>query len=210
MRNLRPNITFRLSRGSIQRIILARFESGNFRLAQIIPPTAIRLLAKAFGRGGRGRRSSSGSRQLRSSSQSRYRAITAATRAGRSATGRSTSSIGGGWSARGSPISCFSYSGTWRGSFQSCSWPRGSSCSSTANILRPASCGQPAESDSRWCSWPRAGWPPCTTATRARFRKGSGRGVSWAPSSVMRSSPRSTSWAPRWSCWACCSWAGRC
>ncbi len=53
MRNLRPNITFRLSRESIQRIILARFESGNFRLAQIIPPTAIRLLAKAFGRGGR-------------------------------------------------------------------------------------------------------------------------------------------------------------
>ena len=47
--------------------------------------------------------------------------------------------------------------GTWRGSFQSCSWPRGSSCSSTANIPRPASCGQPAESDSRWCSWPRAG-----------------------------------------------------
>ena len=53
MRNLRPNITFRLSRRSIQRIILARFESGNFRLAEINPPTAIRLLAKAFGRGGR-------------------------------------------------------------------------------------------------------------------------------------------------------------
>ena len=47
------NRSVRLSRVSIQGIILQRFEFGSHRLAQITPPRSLRQLAKAFGRGGR-------------------------------------------------------------------------------------------------------------------------------------------------------------
>lgn len=47
------NVTIRLSRAPIQGIIPARFEPGDLRLAESNPPRALRLLARAFGRGGR-------------------------------------------------------------------------------------------------------------------------------------------------------------
>ena len=53
MWNPRTNISIRLSQAPIQGIISARFEPGNLRLAQINPPRTVRLLARAFGRGGR-------------------------------------------------------------------------------------------------------------------------------------------------------------
>ena len=52
-RNGRLEIIVRLSRGSIRWIIPARFGPGGLRLAESNPPRALRLLARAFGRGGR-------------------------------------------------------------------------------------------------------------------------------------------------------------
>ena len=118
------HLPLRLSRVPIQGIISAQSQSGNSGWRRSIHRGHYSCSPKrSAGEGAK--RPSPGSRRPRSSSRSRYRAITAAIRAGRSETGRSTSSIAAGSSARGSRISCSSFSATWHGSFRSCSWSSG-------------------------------------------------------------------------------------